>query len=105
MRRCLQNLIDNAIIYGGEAEVIVSNDRRALQIRISDKGPGIPDATTLKRVFEPYLRGPAARNALAGTGLGLTIARSVAQAHGGTIVIANGAITGSDVTLDLPREH
>jgi signal transduction histidine kinase len=109
LKRCLQNLFDNAIRYGGEASVTVCDvDDGAVRIVISDNGPGIADAALLERVFEPYFRIDSRRSdAPGGTGLGLTIARSVAAAHGGTLVLRNrvveGRIVGLDAQLDLPR--
>ncbi|CAD6544636.1 Adaptive-response sensory-kinase SasA [Paraburkholderia hiiakae] len=109
LKRCLQNLFDNAIRYGGEeASVTVTDVEDAVRVVISDNGPGIADAALLERVFEPYFRIDSRRSdAPGGTGLGLTIARSVAAAHGGTLVLRNrvvdGRIVGLDVQLDLPR--
>jgi signal transduction histidine kinase len=71
-----------------------------VRIVVSDCGPGIADATLRERVFEPYFR-IASRG---GTGLGLTIARSVAAAHGGTLTLENRAQRGLDAVLTLPRE-
>jgi signal transduction histidine kinase len=105
LKRCLQNLIDNAIRYGEVARITVSDDDVLLRIVFSDNGPGIPDEALLERVFEPYFRVSGSRNsASGGTGLGLTIARSVAAAHGGTLTLGNGAVKGLEVTLVLPRD-
>jgi signal transduction histidine kinase len=109
LKRCLQNLFDNAIRYGGEARVTVVDDGRNVRVVISDCGPGIANDALLERVFEPYFR-VERRNGDApdGTGLGLTIARSVAAAHGGTLVLRNrvmdGRIVGLDAELTLPRD-
>jgi signal transduction histidine kinase len=105
LKRCLQNLFDNAIRYGGTATISVSDDDVTLRIAISDEGPGIADEALLERVFEPYFRVSASRSgASGGTGLGLTIARSVAAAHGGTLTLRNGAAKGLVATLTLPRD-
>ncbi|HEY4805716.1 MAG TPA: HAMP domain-containing sensor histidine kinase [Paraburkholderia sp.] len=112
LKRCLQNLFDNAIRYGGEASVTVSDVDHGVRVVISDSGPGIADAALLERVFEPYFRigsgNGSGGNAPGGTGLGLTIARSVAAAHGGTLVLrnrlANGRIVGLDAELSLPGD-
>lgn len=104
LKRCLQNLIDNAIRYGEEAHITVSDDDSLLRIIVRDQGPGIADPALLERVFEPYFRVSSSRNgASGGTGLGLTIARSVAAAHGGTLTLRNGANMGLEATLTLPR--
>jgi signal transduction histidine kinase len=105
LKRCLQNLLDNAIRYGGAASIRVSDDDYLLRIVVSDPGPGIADEALLERVFEPYFRVSGSRNgASGGTGLGLTIARSVAAAHGGTLTLRNGAVKGLEATLALPRD-
>jgi signal transduction histidine kinase len=109
LKRCLQNLFDNAIRYGGEARVSVSDDGHQVRVVISDNGPGIANDALLERVFEPYFRiDPRCADAPGGTGLGLTIARSVAAAHGGTLVLRNraagGRTVGLDAELTLPRE-
>jgi signal transduction histidine kinase len=105
LKRCLQNLLDNAIRYGEAAAVRVIDEGRNVRIVVSDRGPGIPDATMLERVFEPYFRVSTSRNeASSGTGLGLTIARSVAASHGGTLTLRNRVDKGLDAELVLPRE-
>jgi signal transduction histidine kinase len=105
LKRCLQNLIDNAIRYGESANVQLTGGARSVQIVISDRGPGIADATLRERVFEPYFRIASSRNEeTGGTGLGLTIARSVAAAHGGTLTLRNRPDRGLDAVLILPRE-
>jgi signal transduction histidine kinase len=100
LKRCLQNLLDNAIRYGERADVHVTDSGRSVRIVIGDRGPGIADAALRERVFEPYFRLASKE----GTGLGLTIARSVAAAHGGTLTLENRAGQGLDAVLTLPRE-
>ncbi|TDV16369.1 ATP-binding protein [Paraburkholderia caballeronis] len=109
LKRCLQNLLDNAIRHGNEAAIGVHDDGRRVRIVIGDRGPGIADDALRERVFEPYFRlAPKADGAPGGTGLGLTIARSIAAAHGGTLVLTNrieaGRIAGLDAELTLPRD-
>ncbi len=102
LKRCLTNLIANAIKFGTRAEVIVA-DAEQLTIRVRDQGPGIP-AEELERVFEPFHRLESSRNrSSGGTGLGLTIARDVAQAHGGTLILQNLVEGGLEALLTLPR--
>ncbi|WP_186267604.1 ATP-binding protein [Burkholderia gladioli] len=113
LKRGLQNLLDNAIGHGGagEDEVSIHVDEHggSLRIVIRDHGPGLPDPALLERVFEPYFRagGREGRPAPEGTGLGLTIARGIATAHGGTLVlkhrVEDGRIAGLDAELVLPR--
>ena len=102
LKRCLTNLIANAIKFGSRAQVQVE-DGSELIIRIRDSGPGIPPAE-LERVFEPFYRLESSRNRdSGGTGLGLAIARDIAQAHGGTLTLANLPAGGLEALLTLPR--
>jgi signal transduction histidine kinase len=104
LKRCLTNLLRNAVDYGARAHVEVT-DGPQLILRIRDEGPGIP-AESLEHVFEPFYRVESSRNRdSGGTGLGLSIARDIAQAHGGTIQLANLPVRGLEVTLTLPRQH
>jgi signal transduction histidine kinase len=103
LKRCLVNLMENAIRYGGDARVEARERPDALEIRVRDTGPGIPEAD-LERVFEPYLRLEDSRNrGTGGTGLGLSIARSIARAHDGDITLANIPGGGLEAVLRLPR--
>ncbi|MBN3759455.1 ATP-binding protein [Burkholderia sp. Ac-20365] len=105
LKRCLQNLLDNAIRYGGDASIHIADDGRAVRVAIRDNGPGIPDQTTLARVFEPYFRGNSAgKDESTGTGLGLTIAQSIAATHGGALTLRNRSGGGLEAELVLPRE-
>ncbi len=102
LRRCLANLLDNAVRYGERALVTLTLDKAAVHIRVDDDGPGIP-ASSVEEVFRPFRRLEASRNReTGGTGLGLTIARSVARAHGGDIVLANRPAGGLTAELVLP---
>lgn len=103
LRRCLANLIDNAVLYGGRARVEVDDGPAWLTVRVCDEGPGIPERE-LHNVFEPFYRLEASRNrATGGTGLGLTIARNIAQTHGGDISLRNHPDGGLEAVLTLPR--
>jgi signal transduction histidine kinase len=103
LKRCLGNLVDNAIQYGEHATIAVTDSSNELTIRVIDDGPGIPEAE-LDRVFEPFYRLESSRNrATGGTGLGLSIARDVAQAHGGSLTLANRSSGGLEAKLVLPR--
>ena len=103
LKRCLGNLLENAVKYGKSAEVAVQDGERELVIVIRDHGPGIPD-DQLEQVFEPFYRLEESRNRdSGGTGLGLTIARGIAESHGGRLVLANHAAGGLEVRLTLPR--
>lgn len=103
LKRCLGNLVDNALQYGQHATIAVTDTAEELTIRVLDDGPGIADAE-LERVFEPFYRLESSRNrATGGTGLGLSIARDVAQAHGGALTLANRSEGGLEARLALPR--
>ena len=103
LKRCLANLLDNAIKYGKSAMVSVCDDDKQIEIRIRDKGPGIPQAE-LEKVFEPFYRLEGSRSReTGGTGLGLSIARSIAESHGGQLTLRNHPEGGLEVLLALPR--
>jgi signal transduction histidine kinase len=105
LRRCLVNLIDNAVKYGHQANVVVDRINGAARIRIRDNGPGIADAE-LVRVFEPFYRVETSRSRESGgTGLGLTIARNIAEQHGGSIALANHPEGGLEAILMLPEYY
>ncbi|WP_149536735.1 ATP-binding protein [Siccirubricoccus phaeus] len=102
VKRAFANLIDNAVKYGGAARVTLSDLSGDATVRIEDDGPGIP-APELGAVFEPFHRLEASRNrGTGGSGLGLTIARQVIAAHGGTVSLANRPGGGLTVTVRLP---
>jgi len=87
LSRALRNLIGNALRYAGQGNVRLAQNNDMLQIIIEDNGPGIPEAQ-MEAMFEPFVRVESSRNkASGGTGLGLTIARAIAKAHGGDILL------------------
>ncbi len=103
LKRCLVNLIDNAILYGGNATVRIEDSAQRLTLRVLDSGPGIAPGE-MDAVFEPFYRLEASRSReTGGTGLGLTIARNIAQMHGGDIQLRNRPEGGLEVVLSLPR--
>lgn len=103
LRRCLNNLIENAVRYGRRAHVAVEEDEQSLRIVIRDEGPGVPPEE-LERLFEPFHRLEASRSQhTGGSGLGLSIARNIARAHGGDVTLANGETGGLVATVSLPR--
>lgn len=102
LKRCLTNLVANAVNFGTRARIIV-RDGAQLEIGVCDEGPGIPPEE-LEKVFEPFYRLESSRNRdTGGTGLGLSIARDVAQAHGGRLVLHNRPEGGIEARLTLPR--
>ncbi len=89
LRRALRNLMGNALKYGGRADIAVRCDGTFVAITIEDEGPGVA-ADQLTGLFEPFARAENSRNrASGGTGLGLTIARAIARAHGGDVILEN----------------
>lgn len=107
LRRALRNLVSNAVRYGQRARVSLAREGREAVLRIEDDGPGIPDGE-IARMMEPFTRLEPSRNTgTGGSGLGLTLARAIAEQHGGSLVLANrrgldGASAGLLATLRLP---
>ena len=103
LKRCLANLVENAVKYGKSALIKVDDNDERLEIRIQDEGPGIPTAE-LARVFDPFYRLERSRSReTGGTGLGLTIAKSIAEGHGGRLTLQNRSGGGLEARLVLPR--
>jgi signal transduction histidine kinase len=103
IKRCLSNLIDNAIKYGNCAKIEVEDHPGQLTIIVRDEGPGIPD-DQLDKVFDPFYRLEGSRNRdSGGTGLGLSIARNIAQLHGGKLHAQNSSGGGLKIVLTMPR--
>jgi signal transduction histidine kinase len=103
IRRAVRNLVENAVAYGSKADVQIANSSDGYDIVIEDEGPGIPDDERI-RVFEPFVRLESSRNAATGgTGLGLTLAKAIAEGHGGAIVLENRVRGGLRARMHLPR--
>ncbi|MFC6909287.1 sensor histidine kinase [Novosphingobium lubricantis] len=107
LRRALRNLVSNALRYGTRARVSLVREGNAAVLRIADDGPGIPE-DDIARMMEPFTRLEASRNSsTGGTGLGLTLARAIADQHGGTLTLVNrraadGSVAGLTATVRLP---
>ncbi|WP_304358800.1 ATP-binding protein [Collimonas fungivorans] len=102
LRRCLTNLVDNATKYGRYARLLVAREGSDIVIRIRDGGTGIP-AELLETVFDPFFRLETSRSRdTGGTGLGLTIARNIAENHRATLQLRNHPEGGLEATLRLP---
>ncbi|MEO1311056.1 MAG: HAMP domain-containing sensor histidine kinase [Pseudomonadota bacterium] len=102
LRRAVRNLIDNAVRYGGGADVSLRTTAAGVEIIVDDQGPGVPEAELLS-VFEPFVRGEASRNkATGGVGLGLAVVQSVARAHGGRAQLRNRMEGGLRASIVLP---
>lgn len=105
LRQVLTNLIDNAVKYSGPGEEVrveaYGSDARVL-VEVRDRGPGIPPEHQ-KVIFEKFGRVNSGEKAKPGTGLGLFIARSIAEAHGGTLAVrSHPEQDGATFTLSLP---
>lgn len=107
LRRAVRNLVDNAIRYGGGARVSLDRSARMAIVRVEDDGPGIAEDAQAAMLL-PFARGEASRNrATGGAGLGLTLARAIAEQDGGSLVLANrhgpdGTVLGLTAELHLP---
>ncbi|MEP2435280.1 ATP-binding protein [Roseibium sp.] len=101
LRRILVNLVENAIKYGNECSITLQQDQDMIDINIDDRGPGFQDDTA-RLLIEPFVRAEASRaRKTGGAGLGLAIANSLAEAHGGHITLSNHP-EGGRVSLSLP---
>jgi signal transduction histidine kinase len=103
LRRMLLNLLQNAVAYtrpGGSVTVDLSPNGRSIAIRVIDEGTGILEADRA-RIFDRFVQLDAARRG-AGTGLGLPIARWIAEAHGGRLDLEDTRPTGSTFIVELP---
>jgi len=102
LRRCLDNLVSNAVKYGGRARLVIGTRDENVTVAVRDDGPGIPEER-LAEVFDPFVRlEPSRSRDTGGTGLGLTIARNVALGHGGSLTLANRSEGGLEARLTLP---
>ena len=106
LRQVLSNLIDNAVKYspeGGEVRVTTRAQNGRVEISVSDRGPGIPPEQQ-RLIFEKFGRAKLGDKTKPGTGLGLFIARSIAEAHGGGIAVESAPDRGATFTLTLPLD-
>lgn len=103
LRRILSNLVDNAVRYGGSAELAAERDAQGfIRISVRDRGPRAPPEA-LGRMLEPFERlEPSRGRVTGGAGLGLSIAHALAQAHGGALTIGGRDGGGLEVTVTLP---
>jgi signal transduction histidine kinase len=104
LRQVVQNLVDNAVKYspaGAEVRVTAGTDDGHLRVAVEDDGPGIPFADQ-KLIFDKFGRAAVEGGAKPGTGLGLFIARSIAEAHGGSLEVESAPAEGAVFTLELP---
>jgi signal transduction histidine kinase len=90
-RLALKQILDNALKYsppGTPIEIRIASGDGGVKVAVTDHGPGIP-AYERERIFDRFYRGPATKDRIPGSGLGLSIANSVAQAHDGLLTVAS----------------
>lgn len=106
MAQVVGNLLSNAIKYttGGGVGVSATADGREIRIAVADTGPGIPP-NEQAHVFEPFYRGTTPTRTTEGLGVGLSIARSLTEAHGGRLTLESAPGRGSVFTIHLPRKE
>jgi protein-histidine pros-kinase len=103
LKRCIANLVENAVRYGGSAEVSLHDTPGQLRIDVADRGPGLPEEE-LSKVLAPFYRVESSRNRNhGGVGLGLSIAHDIARRHGGQLLLRNREQGGLVASLVLPR--
>ena len=108
LRRLLRNLLDNAMRHGSAAAGVQMNllpapDER-VRIEVIDHGPGVPSGLE-EKIFEPFYRVPGKAEWQGGTGLGLTLVRSIARHHGGEVRCENRIGGGARFVVELPLTH
>jgi len=102
IKRCITNLVSNALRHGKRAELHATRGRTSVEITVDDDGPGIPEER-YEDVFRPFVRLDESRNIdTGGSGLGLTIARDIARSHGGDVTLAKSPLGGLRVVVRLP---
>ena len=102
LRRCFNNIIDNAIKYGSKVDISLSKKGKNLFIIIGDDGPGIPE-TEYNNVFKPFYKIDKGRaEAKSSVGLGLSIASDIIRSHGGYIRLNKSKLNGLEVKIFLP---
>ncbi len=105
-QQILANLVDNAVKYSPDNTRVTLSAREdrssgTVAISVADQGPGIPE-TDLPRIFDRLFRGDSSRSATPGLGLGLSLVRAIAQAHGGSVEVESTIGGGSTFTVKLP---
>jgi signal transduction histidine kinase len=102
MHRLFSNLVDNAVTYGQSARVSVEQDAERVIVRIRDSGPGLPEEE-LEAVFDPFVRLETSRSReTGGAGLGLTIARALAEKDGARLLLRNHPQGGLEAVVEWP---
>jgi len=107
IRQALLNLLDNALKYGGSGHTVrlaLETSADTLRLWVEDEGPGVPQEDRA-RIWRPYYRRPVHReSSVAGSGIGLSVVRDVAEAHGGTARVEDADGGGARFVIELPAE-
>ena len=102
LRRAVRNLIDNAQRYGGGAiDIVLATDAQVVEVRVCDRGPGVPEALC-ERIFEAFYRLPGHAETAGGVGLGLSLVKQIAERHSGRVRCEPREGGGSCFVLSLP---
>ena len=102
IKRCINNLVDNAIKYGDKVHVDLNKNNNNLFIKIEDNGPGIPE-NEFDNVFKPFYKIDKGRaDSKSSVGLGLSIASDIIRSHGGNIKLEKSSLNGLGVKIFLP---
>ena len=102
IKRCINNLLDNAIKYSDTVNVVLSKSTNNLFIKIEDNGPGIPE-NEYENVFKPFYKIDKGRaETKSSVGLGLSIASDIIRSHGGNIKLEKSSMNGLGVMISLP---
>ena len=103
LRRIVTNLVNNALVYGHRAHLVVTSDEYDVTLMVDDEGPGIP-AEFRGILLEPFVRLETSRaRRTGGAGLGLAVVGSLVDAHGGRVTIDDAPGGGARFTVRLPR--
>lgn len=106
MQQVLINLIENAVKCtpeGSPIEISATRQPEGIEIRVADRGPGIPSGLE-RKIFETFYRIDG-ESTMVGVGLGLSLCRAIVQAHGGRIAVANRVGGGASFSLNLPTRE
>ena len=102
IKRCINNLIDNAIKYGNKINIELNKNNESLFIKVEDDGPGIPE-DEYENVFKPFYKVNKGRaDSKSSVGLGLSIASDIIRSHGGNIKLVKSSMNGLGVKIFLP---
>jgi signal transduction histidine kinase len=107
IRTVIRNLLENAVKYSlpdsRPVHVSTAENRQSVLIRVTDDGPGIPEAD-MPHLFEPFYRvDPSRSKKTGGYGLGLSIAKRIVEAHGGTLIAETNPTRGATFIISLPK--